>query len=305
MEKRQQRRLFRPQVRYVGFQLLLDLCLISATDRRRGRRRTPPDGHSTCGRSAAVLPRRCRDPLDRRADVLLGLRLAVDRLELAQSASAASTVPAQVRKSLAVKSRAGDLAQIVVDVGGVDRPPLAVLVDVLEQLLAGQVLALLRRSRASRAVVARRCCARLPLLPRNVEVQLASRRLDVAVAQRREAEGLVLLARTPRCRRGSASSRAGARRWRAPSRAAGRAAPGRASTRARMRGSASREGDHALVLRLVAHLAPARVIAVLLAAARVAPRGLDVPAASGQIQTSVQAGGIASERMRFSAASRG
>ena len=35
-------------------------------------------------------------------------------------AQAASTVPAQVRKSLAVKSCAGDLAQVVVDVGRVD-----------------------------------------------------------------------------------------------------------------------------------------------------------------------------------------
>src|SRR5207237_455078 len=36
------------------------------------------------------------------------------------------------------------------------------------------------------------------------------------------------------------------------------------------------EGEHALVLRVVAHLAPARVIAILLAGARVAADGLDV-----------------------------
>ena len=39
-----------------------------------------------------------------------------------RSASAARTVPAQVRKSLAVNSLAGDLAEVVVDVGRVDRP---------------------------------------------------------------------------------------------------------------------------------------------------------------------------------------
>ena len=47
------------------------------------------------------------------------------------------------------------------------------------------------------------------------------------------------------------------------------------------------ERNHPVVLGVVAHLAPARVIAVLLAPARV-----------GQIQTSVHAGGIASLRTR-------
>ena len=53
-----------------------------------------------------------------------------------------------------------------------------------------------------------------------------------------------------------------------------------------------RERDQPAVLRLVAHLAPARVIAVLLAPARVAAGGLEMPARIGQIQTSVHAGGI-------------
>ena len=57
---------------------------------------------------------------------------------------AASTVPAQVRKSFAVMSLAGDLAQVLVDVARRDACALAVLVDILEQLLARQVLAGLR-----------------------------------------------------------------------------------------------------------------------------------------------------------------
>ena len=59
-----------------------------------------------------------------------------------------------------------------------------------------------------------------------------------------------------------------------------------------------RELHHVLVLRAVAHLAETRVVAVLLAAARVAPGGLQVAVGRGQIQTSVQAGGMASLRMR-------
>ena len=49
-------------------------------------------------------------------------------------------MPAQVRKSLLVKSSPEISLQVGVDVGGLDAPRLAVLVDVLEELLAGQVL---------------------------------------------------------------------------------------------------------------------------------------------------------------------
>ena len=42
-----------------------------------------------------------------------------------------------------------------------------------------------------------------------------------------------------------------------------------------------REPDHAVVFRFVAHFPPLRVIAILLAPARVAPRGLQVPARIG------------------------
>src|SRR2546421_4866355 len=57
-------------------------------------------------------------------------------------AQAASTVPAQVRKSLAVNS-SPEIAQIVVDVGRVDGVACAVVIEVLEQLLTGQILAAL------------------------------------------------------------------------------------------------------------------------------------------------------------------
>ena len=77
------------------------------------------------------------------------------------------------------------------------------------------------------------------------------------------------------------SSRRTTRRQHLLARQAG-AAPGRASTRSRMRGRARGEGEHAVVLGLVAHLAPARVVAVLLAPARVAAGGLDVAGRMGR-----------------------
>ena len=55
-----------------------------------------------------------------------------------------------------------------------------------------------------------------------------------------------------------------------------------------------------LVLGAFPNLAEARVVAVLFAALRVPARGLKWPSAQGQIQTLVQAGGIAKALIRFS-----
>ena len=154
---------------------------------------------------------------------------------------------------------------------------LAVVVEVLEQLLAGQVAAAPddARQRAGRAIDdrrgPRRSCRGSGSAPR------ARPMLDVAVAQRGQAEGAVGRARTPRCRRGSASSPAGARRSPAPC-ARGRPGAPQVGGR-RARGSPAARAPKAImrvVLGLVAHLAPARVVAVLLAPARVAAGGLDV-----------------------------
>ena len=55
---------------------------------------------------------------------------------------------------------------------------------------------------------------------------------------------------------------------------------------------------HALVLGLVAHLPPARMVSRLLAPARIAPRHLQMPIGRRQIHTSCHAGGITSDLMR-------
>ena len=81
-------------------------------------------------------------------------------------------------------------------------------------------------------------------------------------------------------------------------RQAGRQVGGRADGEA---GQRRGEGEQAAVLRLVADFAPARVIAILLAAAGVAAGGLDVAVAdAGRSTRRVHAGGIASDVMRAS-----
>jgi hypothetical protein len=65
-----------------------------------------------------------------------------------------------------------------------------------------------------------------------------------------------------------------------------------------MRGSAAGERDQPAVLRLVAHLAPAPVIPVLLALARITAGRLEVAIVGAAIHTSRHAGGMARARMR-------
>ncbi len=60
------------------------------------------------------------------------------------------------------------------------------------------------------------------------------------------------------------------------------------------------EDDHALVLGFVAYLAPAGMVAALLAAFASRPVAWRWPFGLGQIQTSVHAGGITSDLMRDS-----
>ena len=77
--------------------------------------------------------------------------------------------------------------------------------------------------------------------------------------------------------------------------------PGRvrsASTWRRTAGKQVREHQHVFVLGFIAHVSPAAMVAILLAAARVATGRLNVTIVSGQIQTSVHAGGIAIALMR-------
>ena len=170
---------------------------------------------------------------------------------------------------------AGDLFQVGVDVLRPDRLPLAVLVDVLKQIVAGKIAALLHDAREAAIV-------QIDLV---LDAALAAERernawplhVDVPIAQRRQAVATGSTARTRRCRPGSAFSRAAARRWRAPSRAAARPAQviGR---RAADLGSACAKPIRRSYLVSSRICAPLRVIAILLATARIAAGGLQVAA---------------------------
>ena len=224
-----------------------------------------------------------------RTTLLVRLRRRVSHApgDLAPAPSRASTVPAQVRKSLAVKSSPLDLADVVVDVGRVDASPAAVRRRGTGTApgRAGPGSA----ARCARAGVVRSISWTTPLLPRKWKRTSAPPMLDVAVAQRRQAERAVVA-------RVLLVADADERRLQQAHDGRQHLAPGQAR-QPQVGGDAPREARAArapnaimrLVLVLVALLAPARVIAVLLAAARVAP---------GRLEVAVRAAGRSTRRSR-------
>src|SRR5687767_12336997 len=81
-----------------------------------------------------------RDRFDRRDDVLLALRLRIDRLHRPQRGRGQDG-PGPGAEVLGREVAAGDLAEVIVHVAGADVARLAVVAYVREQLFAGQVLA--------------------------------------------------------------------------------------------------------------------------------------------------------------------
>ena len=160
-----------------------------------------------------------------------------------------------------------------------------------------------RTIRASRRSATRTCVVSCPCLPRN----------DIDAPGRRGR----LRARCASCSRRTS-------RWRAysslPTRISvtsircrtaastfSRGRPRRSrsrSTRSRSDGRAVAERHHPVELRGVADLAPLGVVAVLLAPAGIAPGRQQVTVRVGQIQTSLQAGGIGERLERASSAFR-
>src|ERR1700704_5285660 len=169
---------------------------------------------------------------------------------------------------------AGDLAKIGVHVVRRDGLALAGGVDVLEQLLPGQVLALLNDARE--APVGDRHRVIDPALPAEAEEQFRALDLDVTLAQGRETEGAVLA-------RVLVVAHADQRLVEQHHHGGEDLAP-REIARAQVAlhaladlGEGFAELEHAPELRLVARLAVQGMVAVLLAAARVARSRLDVP----------------------------
>ncbi len=160
----------------------------SDRSRRPCRRRESPDGCSTCGRPALVLPRRFGDRLDRPARCSASPRRC-DREAgaIRASACAASTVPAQVRKSLAVKSSPLTSRRYAFT----SSEPIVCRCAVRSSTYwnssypgrSRQALTI----RASRASCRSMACS-MPLLPRNSKRTAAPQIARVAIAHRRQAD---------------------------------------------------------------------------------------------------------------------
>jgi len=170
---------------------------------------------------------------------------------------------------------AGDLLQVIVHVGRADRLHLARFVLVLEQLLPRQVPAAAHDARELRVVHGD--AVELAALAAELEFHARAAHLHVAVAHGGEAEGVVLLgiALVADANRGALEEPHDERQHLAARQ------PGKGDVGARLAADArQRLGEFHQMVELVgvAHLSPARVVAVLLAAARVAARDLEMSA---------------------------
>ena len=235
------------------------------------------------------------DLLDGLDDVLLRLGLGFEGFEFAQR-QAGEDGACPGAKVLGGELLLGDGAQIVVHVGGVDSVQRAVLVvDVLEEFVAGQVEAALHNARE--AAVVEVDDVALAALALEFEADRRAFDIDVLVAQRGEAVGVIFL----RVLLVADADEGGFEQ----------AHDGGEHLLARQAGKGEvlfdaladdgqrfAEELHAFVLVFVAHLAPARMIAALLAARASRPVACRCPLARGQIHTSVQAGGMARDLMR-------
>ena len=300
-QQRQHRRLLRPQARRCRCSSALASASISSDQRaRRGSSPGSPDGRSTCGRWSAccrAAPRRARSPRGCCASPPPGCRRARTRC----SASAASTVPGPGAEILGGEVAPGDLAQVVVDVGGGDVARLAVLVHVLEQLLPRQFLALPHDAR--HAAVLHAELPGLAALALEGEAQASSRpprRGGCAAWSGRSCRSAW---RSRRCRRGSAWSPAGARPSPAPSRAAAPAAHVGVDPRADARQGARRTRSCGRTSRRRAPPASAGGSGTACAPCRRGRSPGCGRSACGQIQTSrSRPAGSPGERMRPSVA---
>ena len=156
---------------------------------------------------------------ERRAD--LGPRRPATRAERAEREHRPGPRPEVLGRDLCP----GGLTEVVVDVGRLDRARLAVAVEVLEQLLAGEVLAAL--DDPGDAPVAHADRVELAALAAKSKAQPGSRRRSRAGCAGWSGRTTGSSGRTPRCRPAGTSSRAGGRPSRGPAPVAGRGDEGR------------------------------------------------------------------------------
>src|SRR5581483_6190527 len=221
-------------------------------------------------RSRVAEPR--RHPIDRARDLAFGGGSISRRPTFEQRLDGARR-PLPRSKIFGGELFARDAMQVVVHVGGVDAVARARIVDVLKQLVARQLLA--SPDDARQPPVGDVDGAALVRLPAKLEMERGAVDVDVAIAQRGEPERSVLarvLFVADANQAGLEEAHHGGQHL-----LAGEAGPPEiARDRAADPGQRAAERDHAVILGLVADLAPATVISILLAAPRVPSGGLDV-----------------------------
>src|SRR4030095_9088299 len=137
---------------------------------------------------------RLRDMLRRRGDALIErapTHLVIGGLAREEGERADRRAPgAKILGGETLAVAAHSLAQVVVDHAGVDRLALAVGVDILEQLVTGQLLAATNDAREA-AIVEHYLLHPTALALEREERATVLQELHVAVAQRRQPIGLV------------------------------------------------------------------------------------------------------------------
>ena len=252
----------------------------------------------TLAADGAGVPEPVGHRFDRLHDVAISGRMRINRLECAQRRGGqhgAGPCP----EILCGKVLSADVPKIRVHVARADALPMALDIEILEQRLSRQVLTPFDAASQRRIFeVDRLEDAALRPEP---EVHESTAHRHVPILQRRQAKGTIglrvlLVPDTNQRRLEQPDDRrqhalAGQRRLFE----IGAHAPADRGQRAGKR-------DHAPVLHAVAHFGPARMIAILLAPRASRPVTCRWPCGSGEIQTSRQAGGITSDRMRASVA---
>src|SRR5262249_1923184 len=147
------------------------------------------------------------------------------------------------------------------------------IVEVLEEILPRQVAAMPHDAREPRIVD--RDAVELAALAAELELEARALYADVAIAHRGEPERIVLLgiSLVAHANAGALEQLHDRRQYLAARKAGNRRIRARAAPDARQRRG---ESGQAIELVRIARLAPARVVAILLAPARIAPRRLQV-----------------------------
>ena len=219
--------------------------------------------------------------LDRLDDVSLRLGLGGEGLELLQHGVGENCAcpGAEVFGGEAgVNGGRGDLTQVIVDVGGINGVALAFMVEILEELVAGDIkTAANDGGEAAVAEVNRVFDAALAF---EAEVERGALDGDVAVAHGGEAVGVVgagVLFIADADEGGLHEADDGGEDF-----GARHVGEGKVMLDARAYGGESlAEEEHALVFGLVAHLAPAGMVAALLAPASIPAGGLKMTVCDG------------------------